>query len=138
MNACSKPNCFPWLTHQMLTKYNTSCSKISYVVSFICSLVSAVTERYLPIHSILNLYGYDWQKSTKNQVPIFVTEITMNYEFEIKMNNKLENLSCYLIFILIILYQKYFYQKLWRIWEWSTYWLCPSVEKTIWGPQINC
>ena len=36
-NSCSKPNNFPWLTHQMLTKDNTSYSKISYPVS--CAVV---------------------------------------------------------------------------------------------------
>ena len=39
----------------------------------------------------------------------------MNYEFKTKMNNELENLSCGFTFIVIILYQKKFYQKLWKI-----------------------
>ena len=37
LNSCSKPNYFPWLTHQMLTKYNISYIKISYPVS--CAVV---------------------------------------------------------------------------------------------------
>ena len=62
----------------------------------------------------------------------------MNYENKTKINNKLENLYCGLTFIVIILYQKKFYQKLWKIFEWSTYCLCNLAEKLIWGRQINC
>ena len=41
----------------------------------------------------------------------------MNYENKTKINDKLENLYCGLTFIVIILYQKKFYQKLWKIFE---------------------
>lgn len=70
----------------------------------------------------------------------------MSYEFEIKMNRKLEyfrkscpfsiKLSCHLIFILIILYQNCFIEndKNHRAWEKSIRWLFSLAKKISWDP----
>ena len=68
LNSYYKPNCFAWLTHQVVTKYTTSYSNISHLFNCICSWETGVTERYLPIYSTLNSYGAYWQQSTKKQV----------------------------------------------------------------------
>ena len=97
-----KPTYFSWLIHQMLAK-----CRISHSASFIVGWLALQRDIYKN-HTILEMDRGEYQQSTEKQSakqaalidrtnpitliknPFVELEFWMNYEFEIKINKKLE------------------------------------------------